>query len=87
MKLLVALGLQKAPEPVVVKKRVYKRPPKITVITMNGERIVHYANFRRIDEKGMLSLFNHESGVRTVADYAPGTWYSVSVGTRKVSPK
>ena len=92
MKFLEWLGLQKPPTP--KKKKPYKRKPKVTVHLKDGTYITHYAGCRRVHSDGYLTLYsgwNEETGEYKesdlVAEYAPGTWSSISTGTRKVRNK
>ena len=92
MKILELLGLRK-PKP-VEKPKAPKRPPKVTVHLVNGDRVVHYAGMRRMNEDGSLSLYSKWDKEKekwvdedVVADYAPGTWHSITTGTRKVAKK
>jgi len=61
------------------------KPSRVAVHCTDGRTIVHYARFRTIHDSGRLSLHDKQGGGYTVADYAPGTWHSVTCGTRKVS--
>lgn len=88
MGILTWLGIKK-PKPVEKKKKPYRRKPKVTVFLKDGARVVHYAGCRSIRSDGTLSLYskwNAERGTYeeedTVAVYAPGTWISISTGTR-----
>ena len=95
MNILEFLGFRR-PKPVekTQPQKRPKRPPKVTVHLVNGDRVIHYAGRRRLNEDGSLSLFakwDKEKKMWTdediVADYATGTWTSITTGTRKVVKK
>ena len=72
------------------KKTPPARPktPKMTRISvhlMDGRTIVHYANYRSIND-GNLALMERYSDTdkRVVAEYAVGTWMSFSSGKRAI---
>jgi hypothetical protein len=73
---------RKKPVPAVVKKQ---KPVRVTVYLQNGATISHYACFRTIRDDGTLNLHDEKGGGKCIADYAPGTWISISVGKRCVS--
>lgn len=75
------LGIGQTQQPKVVKKQ---KPMRIAVHLVNGTTVVHYANFRSIFEDGRLSLHLKEGGGGVVADYAAGTWSSVTNGKRLI---
>lgn len=83
-KLFEKLGLvKKRPEP---KPEPRRRSPRVAVHLITGQTIVHRARFRRMNDNGSLSLFDSEDGGKIVADYAAGTWVSVSAGPRHIQP-
>jgi hypothetical protein len=91
MRIFEILGLKKPTVPKTPKKVKYKRPPKVTVHLKNGDRVVHYAGCRVIHADGGLTLYSKwDKEKKTyvqedlVADYSPGTWSSITTGTRKV---
>jgi len=67
-----------APEPKM-------KPVRITVMLKDGRYVTHRAIRRRIDRDGGLHLFDADDGGDVVADYAPGTWVSMSAGKRCVT--
>ena len=87
MNILVWLGLRK-PAPAAKPKR-WQPPPRVSVLLRDGRIVVHHARSRTLYKDGGLGLHDREfkdGGTgNTVADYAPGTWISVSTGPRKVS--
>lgn len=94
MNILELLGFRKPAPQTPEKPKRPKRTPKVTVHLVNGDRVVHYAGRRRRNEDGSLSLFakwDKEKNAWTdedlVADYAAGTWTSITTGTRKVVKK
>ena len=74
---------RKKPEPPAVVKK--QKPVRLTVHLQNGTNVTHYAGFRTISADGALHLHNVKGGGQCVADYAPGTWISLSVGKRCVT--
>jgi len=71
------------------KKKVVVPPAakKIAVHCSDGQIVVHFATYRTIKPNGSLCLHNAKDGSNVIADYAPGAWTSLTVGTRKVSKK
>jgi hypothetical protein len=69
------------------KKLPVKRQPtkqRVAVHCFDSTSVAHYAAYRTIRANGGLTLHDEEGGGQVVADYAPGVWMSVSIGTRKV---
>jgi hypothetical protein len=80
---LKALGLiSDKPAP----KEPRKKMRRISVHLVDGRTVVHYGNFRNIRDTGVLSLYDKQSDqdMSLVAEYAPGTWHSVSVHKRAI---
>jgi hypothetical protein len=62
------------------------RAVRVSVHLRDGTSIAHRARFRTIKADGTLQLHDEKGGGFVVADYAPGTWISISCGKRCVQP-
>lgn len=70
----------KKPEP-----KPKPKPPRVAVHLTSGKTVVHYAWVRTIHPDGRLFLFDNPVGGGLVAEYVAGSWWSVTIGKRKVS--
>jgi len=67
------------------KPKPIPRASRIAVHLTDGRTIVHYAKRRTRRTDGSLVLHDGDDGGFIVAEYAAGSWSSMSTGTRKVS--
>lgn len=84
---LAMCGLVKLPKDESKKQRRYK-PPRVTVVLSNGDMVAHYAGRRVVEDGRLVLYFGRISGEEAkykddiVAEYAAGSWVSLSTGKR-----
>ena len=62
-----------------LKKKPTPKRRTIFVYLVDGNCRSHKAMYRTIQRDGTLSLHDRDGGWRVVADYAPGSWVSMTV--------